>query len=107
MMLKLQWVATFSGHNVGDDGTIHEWLLLAPLPVCGGVVFLLLLWWCSFRHVIYNYFIYEMTTLLFFIKNDEVISEFHSLSTEGRRTTYIHTFSVSERRSFTLFKKQF
>ena len=28
-------------HGVGDDGAVRGWLLMAPLPCCGGVVVLL------------------------------------------------------------------
>jgi len=26
-------------NSVGDDGAVRGWILLAPLPYCGGVVF--------------------------------------------------------------------
>jgi hypothetical protein len=58
---SLQRVATLGVHNIGDDDAIHRWLLLASLPVCGGVVFCcvgcscaLFVWWFSLQRVMYN-----------------------------------------------------
>jgi hypothetical protein len=64
-------------HIVGDDDAVHGWLLLAPLPVCGCVVFCSVCcwcpfveWWCSLRCVMYNcfFFSYDVAVLLPFIK---------------------------------------
>jgi hypothetical protein len=65
-------------HNVGDDGAVLGWLLWAALPVCGdGVVFCcVLLWWCSLRLVIYNFFLYDVAALLPFIKKKEFNDHF-------------------------------
>ena len=71
-------------HSVGNDGAFRGWLLLAPLPGCGGVVFccvcclraLFVLWWCSLRRIMYEcfFFLYDVAVLLPFISKKKNVT---------------------------------